>query len=158
MTAHTRLTAWNEGDTDAIPAGYGPDSLDWQRDLRAVLAEAATQVADMREAAALICDAEDAKWELKIETSPEPPEAKANLMWAHMANEASDCAALIRALPLPTPRPVTLADVLTEGEGRVLREEIAWAADLLPEHYPPSPKRVLLRAILARLGPTSGEG
>lgn len=38
-----RLTAWNEGDTDAIPAGYGPDSLDWQRDLRAVLGSVITE-------------------------------------------------------------------------------------------------------------------
>lgn len=36
-TATQRLTAWNEGDTAAIPAGYEPDSLDWQRDLREVL-------------------------------------------------------------------------------------------------------------------------
>ena len=32
------LTAWNEGDTEAIPDGYGPGALDWQLDLRAVLA------------------------------------------------------------------------------------------------------------------------
>jgi hypothetical protein len=38
MTPHGRLSAWNEGDTAALPPNYCPESLDWQRDLRAVLA------------------------------------------------------------------------------------------------------------------------
>jgi hypothetical protein len=40
----TRLKAWNEGDTEAIPDGYGPDCLDWQMDLRAVLVECAALI------------------------------------------------------------------------------------------------------------------
>jgi hypothetical protein len=44
MNEAERLTAWNEGDTDVeLPVGYGPDSLDWQRDLRAVLAAQVTK-------------------------------------------------------------------------------------------------------------------
>lgn len=38
--ASERLRAWNEGDDDALPRGYTHDSLDFQRDLRALLARA----------------------------------------------------------------------------------------------------------------------
>ncbi len=38
--ASERLRAWNEGDDDALPRGYTHDSLDFQCDLRALLARA----------------------------------------------------------------------------------------------------------------------
>lgn len=34
--ATRRMRAWNEGD-DGIPDGYATDSLDWQKDMRAIL-------------------------------------------------------------------------------------------------------------------------
>ena len=41
MTDITRairnLYAWNEGDSDNHPEGYGPDALEWQIDLQVVL-------------------------------------------------------------------------------------------------------------------------
>ena len=52
--AIARLKAWNEGDTEALPAGYDHDLLDWQRDPRALLAshavvsEALERIQDQR--------------------------------------------------------------------------------------------------------------
>ena len=35
--ARARLVAWNCGDDEAIPEGYGPDAFDFQCDLNDVL-------------------------------------------------------------------------------------------------------------------------
>ena len=37
--AARRLAAWNDGDTESYAPFYGPDALDWQLDLRFILAE-----------------------------------------------------------------------------------------------------------------------
>jgi hypothetical protein len=105
----------------------------------------------MREAAAKVCEVEASKWELKIETSPEPPEAKPNLMWAHMANEASDCAELIRALPLPASPPPALGDVSAE-ELKAVRGDIEHRLKffIIPE------RRALLESFLSRI-PAAGK-
>ena len=51
-----RLTAWNTGDTDAIPEAYTHDALTFQQDLRRVLT-LAEQALRLREAARVVVEA-----------------------------------------------------------------------------------------------------
>jgi hypothetical protein len=124
---------------------------DLREKLAALRATAPSGAEAMREAAAKVCEVEASKWELKIETSPEPPEAKPNLMWAHMANEASDCAELIRALPLPASPPPALGDVSAE-ELKAVRGDIEHRLKffIIPE------RRALLESFLSRI-PAAGK-
>ena len=88
-----RLDAWNTGDTDAIPANYEPNALDWQVDLVVVLeaarvgARAAAHVAAWEAAEAadltMLCDC--AEWSLK--TQP----------WQYGASELRQAIARVRA-------------------------------------------------------------
>ena len=50
IVALKRLTAWNIGDTDAIPSAYTHDALTFQQDLRRILT-LAEQALRLREAA-----------------------------------------------------------------------------------------------------------
>ena len=56
IAALKRLTAWNTGDTDAIPSAYTHDALTFQQDLRRVLT-LAEQGLRLREAAHVVVEA-----------------------------------------------------------------------------------------------------